>query len=71
MLELAREVLAISHRGLTARAAHNAQGVDENHFLGPLDEVVALGETQAERLLKQYASNWDGDIDHIFEEYAY
>ena len=49
----------------------NDQGVDENHFLAPLDEVVALGETQAERLLKQFSSNWDGDINHIFEEYAY
>ncbi len=71
VLELAKDVVAIAHKGLTARAEFNDQGVDENNFLGPLDEVVALGETQAERLLKQYHSNWDGDIDHIFEEYAY
>lgn len=71
VLDLARDVLDLSHRGLTARAAMNDQGVDENPFLAPLDEVVALGETQAERLLKQFSSNWDGDIDHIFEEYAY
>ena len=71
VLELTRDVLQVSHKGLTARGELNDLGVDENHFLAPLDEVAALGETQAERLLKQYSSNWDGDIDHIFEEYAY
>ncbi|MEL7273951.1 MAG: glutamate--cysteine ligase [Pseudomonadota bacterium] len=69
--DLARDLLAIAHKGLTNRNRLNALGVSEAHFLAPLDEVVALGETQAERLLKQYASNWDGDIDHIFEEYGY
>jgi len=71
VLELAKDVVTIAHKGLTARACFNDLEVDENHFLAPLDEVVALGETQAERLLKQFKSNWDGDIDHIFEEYAY
>ena len=71
VLQLARDVMQISHKGLSARGEMNDQGVDENHFLAPLDEVVALGETQAERLLKQFSSNWDGDINHIFEEYAY
>ena len=69
--DFARDALAIAHKGLTARNRLNAQGVNENHYLAPLDEAVALGETQAERLLKQFNSNWDGDIDHIFEEYAY
>ncbi|MDD9910434.1 MAG: glutamate--cysteine ligase [Ahrensia sp.] len=68
---VARDMLAIAHRGLKARNRLNDMGVDENHFLAPLDEVVALGQTQAEKLLKQYKSNWQGDIDHIFEEYAY
>ena len=71
VLDLARDALEISHKGLTARGEKNDLGVDENHFLAPLDEVATLGETQAERLLKQFSSNWDGDIDHIFEEYAY
>ena len=71
VLDLSRDVLEIAHKGLTNRNKINDQGVDENHFLAPLDEVVTLGETQAERLLKQFSSNWDGDIDHIFEEYAY
>lgn len=69
--DLARDCLEISHLGLANRNRINSQGVNEGHFLAVLDEVVALGETQAERLLKQFQSNWAGDIDHIFEEYAY
>jgi len=61
----------VSRQGLDARNQLNSEGSSEAHFLAPLDEVVVLGETQAERLLKQYHSNWDGNIDHIFEEYAY
>ncbi len=71
VLELSRDVLATARKGLAARAELNDIGVDESHFLAPLEEVVALGETQAERLLKQFNSNWDGDINHIFEEYSY
>ena len=69
--ELSRNLLAIAREGLNARNICNSEGSTEAHFLDPLDEVVVLGETQAERMLKQYRSNWDGDIDHIFEEYAY
>ncbi len=71
VLDVARDMLAIAHRGLKARRELNELDVDENHFLAPLDEVVALGQTQSEKLLKQYSSNWQGEIDHIFEEYAY
>ena len=69
--ELARDVLSLSRKGLSNRAVLNSAGNDETHFLDTLDEVVALGETQAERMLKQYRSNWDSDISHVFEEYAY
>ncbi|MEL6966847.1 MAG: glutamate--cysteine ligase [Pseudomonadota bacterium] len=71
VLDVARDALSIAHRGLKARGRLNDMGIDEGLFLAPLDEVAVLGETQAERLLKQFHSNWDGDIDHIFEEYAY
>ncbi|MFD0916169.1 glutamate--cysteine ligase [Pseudahrensia aquimaris] len=69
--ELAKDVLSVSRAGLNARGKLNSEGGTEAHFLAPLDEVIALGETQAERMLTQYASSWDGEIDHIFEEWAY
>lgn len=71
VLELSKELLKISRQGLDARNRLSSEGNTESNFLAPLEEVAALGETQAERLLKQFNSNWDGDINHIFEEYAY
>ena len=69
--DLARELLSIARRGLDSRGRLNSEGSTEAHFLAPLEEVVALGETQAERMLRQFKSNWEGNIDHAFEEYAY
>jgi glutamate--cysteine ligase len=71
LLDVARDAMAIAEKGLAARAKTNAQGSDERPFLAPLQEAITLGETQAERLLKQYHTNWAGEIDHIFEEYAF
>lgn len=69
--EVARDMVAIARDGLARRARLNAQGSDETHFLAPLEETLALGQTQAERMLALYHSAWDGDIDHVFSEYAY
>ena len=69
--DLARDVVDIAREGLKARARVNDQGDDETHFLAPLDEVVVLGETQADRMLRLYGSTWEQDVDHVFDEYAY
>ncbi len=71
VLDIAKKALDISRAGLKARNRLNCEGGDEAHFLAPLDEVVALGETSAERMLKYYASSWDRDINHVFQEFAY
>lgn len=71
ILELAQRVLEISRKGLKNRAALNGEGHDETHFLDPLDEVVKLGKTDADRLLAQYHSIWGGSVDPVFLEYAY
>ncbi len=69
--DLAGDLLQIAQKGLNARDRLDGDGNTESHFLIPLEDVVALGETQAERLLKQYHSNWDRNIDHVFEELAF
>ncbi len=71
VLDIARTCLDISRSGLKARNRLNSEGGNEVHFLASLEEVVALGETSAERMLKYYASSWDRDINHVFEEFAY
>ncbi|TCZ64327.1 glutamate--cysteine ligase [Roseicella aquatilis] len=53
--DIARDVLAIAADGLRAR------GLGEDVYLAPLDEIVASGLTQADRLLHLYEGAWGGD----------
>ncbi|MBB5700989.1 glutamate--cysteine ligase [Ochrobactrum daejeonense] len=69
--QIARETLKISRLGLLNRKKLNSDGYDETHFLAPLEEIVAAGVTDAERMLKAYHSVWAGSVDPIFLEYAY
>jgi len=68
---LAREVLTIARRGLRTRRRINAASQDESVYLDPLDEVAHSGCTLADRLLERYHGPWAGQIDHVFEEYAF
>jgi glutamate--cysteine ligase len=53
--DVARDVLVIARDGLKAR------GLGEEVYLAPLDEIVASGLTQADRLLQLYERAWGGD----------
>jgi glutamate--cysteine ligase len=70
-LDVARDVLALSRDGLRRRARFNEDGADESIHLAPLEEIAASGETLAERALREYQSEWHGDIDEVFSRYAY
>ena len=69
--DLAREALKIAAAGLRRRARLNGKGVDESDFLSPLLEAVDAGQTPAERKLALFHGAWQGDIDHVFREFAY
>ncbi|PRD41833.1 glutamate--cysteine ligase [Phyllobacterium phragmitis] len=69
--DIARETLEISHLGLKNRNRLNSDGFDETHYLAPLEEIVARGTTDAEKMLSQYHSVWGSSIEPIFLEYAY
>lgn len=69
--EIARETLTISKLGLKNRNRQNSAGLDETCFIAPLEEVIARGSTEAEKMLEAYHSVWGGSIDPIFLEYAY
>jgi glutamate--cysteine ligase len=69
--EIAREVLAISRRGLAVRGCLNDGGNDETGFLAPLDEVVARGTTSAQDMLNAFDTRWNGSVEPAFVEYAY
>ena len=69
--EIARDVLSVSRAGLKARNRLNGEGVDETHFLAPLDEVVARGTTLAQEMLSLYNGRWNGSVEPVFKDYAY
>ncbi|MCC2110600.1 MAG: glutamate--cysteine ligase, partial [Hyphomicrobiales bacterium] len=71
VLDIARQIVALSAEGLRRRDRHNSNGEDESHFLAPVEETVAGGISPAELMLKRYHGEWAGDIDRVFAEYAF
>ena len=71
LLEVAREVLNISHAGLVARGKKDSDGQDESGFLSPLEEVVARGTTLSEQMIREYNTSWGKSVDPAFLAYAY
>jgi glutamate--cysteine ligase len=71
VLELAREMLAISQAGLRARANEDAGGATEEGFLQPLSDLVERGYTRAEELLSRWRGEWNGDLARLFTEYNF
>jgi glutamate--cysteine ligase len=69
--ELAGEALKIARYGLERRAKLSPKGEDETIFLAPLDEIVATGKTQSDRLIALYRGAWKQSVDPVFEALAY
>ena len=71
VLDLARELVDLARAGLACRGFLNEDGNDETIFLAPLEETVAAGEAPAERLLREFETEWKGDINEVFRRCAY
>lgn len=69
--EIARQVLCIAREGLRRRRRVDQANHDESVYLDPLDEVAASGRTLADELIARFEGPWRGDIDHVFEEFAF
>ena len=69
--ELAKEALRLSRLGLKNRNRLNAKGQDETIYMAPLESIVRAGRTVSDELLDRYRTTWHGDINHIFEEFAF
>ena len=69
--DVAREVLAIARESLERRNIIGFKGLTEARFLDVLDEIVASGRTHAEELLALYHGPWNGDVTHVFRDFAY
>lgn len=68
--DVAREAVAIAERGLERRALFDGDGNDERRHLTRLAETAAEELSPADRLLAEYAGEWRGDIDRLFETHA-
>ncbi|MBN9247889.1 MAG: glutamate--cysteine ligase [Hyphomicrobium sp.] len=68
---IARQALRISRTGLKNRARINAKNQDETIYLTPLDKIAGSGQTVSDELLRRYSGEWQGNIDRIFEEFAF
>jgi glutamate--cysteine ligase len=69
--DLARQALRISRLGLKNRGRLNSAKQDETMYLEPLERIAESGQTMSVEFLRRYSSDWDGNIDHIFEEFAF
>ena len=71
VLDLARQIAALARDGLERRNLLNEENLDETMFLTALEDVVAIGQSPAERLLGEYETLWKSDINEVFRRYAY
>jgi glutamate--cysteine ligase len=67
LLDLARQILALSEAGLKARARSDGAGGDERQYLLYLQQVIEDGRSPAEALLAHYHGAWNTDVRPIFE----
>lgn len=71
LLEVTRDILAISSAGLKSRNRLNEEGQDETVFLASLEEIIAKKATLAEDLLMLYNGRWNQSVEPAFDEYQY
>ena len=71
VLDVAKDVLALSQEGLKRRNRLSDGDLDERVHLAPLEEGLAAGMCPADILLQRYEGSWNGDITQVFREYAY
>jgi glutamate--cysteine ligase len=69
--DIAGEVVDIARSGLAVRNRLNGAGDNETGYLSFLDEVVASGKTNAERLLERYHGEWGGDLGRVYGEESF
>ena len=72
LMAIAKQVVGLSREGLFRRERLSKEsGLDETHYLEPIQEVLASGKTPAEKMLDRYNGEWVGDLTRIFDDYAF
>jgi glutamate--cysteine ligase len=71
VLEVARELVALSRSGLRRLAARDARGADESVLLAPLEAVLERGTSLARHWVEQWNGPWRQDISRLIEHARY
>ena len=71
VLSIAKQVVSLAKQGLAARDRLNGAGFDETQYLAALEETVTLGLSPADQLLMRFNNEWGGNINRVFEDFAY
>ena len=69
--DYAKELIAISKRGLKKRSMLDATGNDESGYLNQLEEITRSGKNQAKKMLSIWNNGSDENLKHIYEKYSY
>lgn len=67
---IAFEAVRIARDGLRNRRCTRGAG-DETAYLAPVEAAAETGRTLADELIARFVGPWNGDINHVFEEYAF
>ena len=71
LAEIAREAVGLARLGLKNRCRINAKSQDETVYLAPIEVIAGRGHTVSDDLLARYHGPWQGNIDRIFDEFAF
>jgi glutamate--cysteine ligase len=71
VLELARELAAISREGLRRIAHAGRRDPDESAYLDPVDAQLALGESPGQVVLDRWEGEWGRSLDRLIEYARY
>ena len=67
VLELGKDLLAISHEGLRKRKKINAKGEDESIFLSPISEILENQRSPADIIISNYYGDWEMKIENFYK----
>lgn len=71
VLEVARELVALSRAGLERLAVRDASGADESSLLAPLEDVLERGTSVARHCVEQWNGPWRQEISRLVEYARY
>ena len=71
VLDICKELINVSKKGLKKRNILDARGRDETQYLSVLEEIVDFRKTPAEKMLEDYEEKWNGNITNLIKDLSY